>query len=194
MTDTPLPRALRLILSRLPAAVLICAATGSGLALAQSQRAGHAHQHGVAKMDMVIDGTRVDFALEMPLDNLVGFERAPRNADEKKRVDAAVAKLQAADALFRFDAAAGCTLREVKLESGVLQLGGAKPPEKSDGHADLDGDFSFECRQPALVKTVELGLFSAFPRLQRLEVQAATPKGQFKRSLKRPDGKLSLGG
>lgn len=177
-----------------PAVLLLCAALTPGLALAQSQRSGHAHQHGVAKLDVAIDGARVEFALEMPMDNLVGFERAPRTPDEKRRVDAAVATLKAADTLFRIDPAAGCSLREAKLESDVLVLGDSKAPAaKNDGHADIDGEFSFECAQPALVKAVDIGLFKAFARLQRIEVQAATPKGQFKRSLKRPDAKLNLG-
>ena len=38
---------------------------------------------------------------------------------------------------------------------------------------------------------VEVGLF-AFNQLKRVNVQLALPKGQAKRELKRPNGKLSL--
>jgi Protein of unknown function (DUF2796) len=168
---------------------------GPAAAQAPSQRSGHAHQHGVAKLDVAIDGQRIDFELEMPLDNLVGFERAPRNADEKRRVDAAIASLRAADALFRIDPAAGCTLREVNLSSAVLKLGdaaSAAAPAPDDGHADIDADIGFDCKDATAARQVQLGLFNAFSRLQRLEVQVATPKRQFKRSLKRPDGQLGL--
>ena len=177
---------------RWPLAVLLAAALLPAVASAQSQRAGHAHQHGIARLDVVVEGQHIEFALEMPLDNLVGFERAPRTADEKRRVDAALTTLKAAAELFRIDPAAGCSLREVSLSSAVLKLGDATAPAAGDGHADLDADIRFDCQQPASARQVEIGLFKAFPRLQRLDVQAATPKRQFKRSLKRPDGTLVL--
>jgi Protein of unknown function (DUF2796) len=185
-------------LPRLALAALLTTALLPAGALAQSQRAGHAHQHGIAKLDVVVEGSRIDLALEMPLDNLVGFERAPRTADEKRRVDAAIATLKAGAELFRIDPAAGCTLREVALSSAALKLGdaagaaGATAGAGGDGHADIDADIGFDCTQPARATQIEIGLFKAFPRLQRLEVQAATPKRQFKRSLKRPDGLLRL--
>lgn len=174
------------------AAALLAATLLPMGALAQSQRAGHAHEHGIARLDVVIEARRISFALEMPLDNLVGFERAPRNADEKRRVDTALTTLKAAADLFRIDPAAGCQLREVSLSSAVLRLGDAAAPAASDGHADLDADITFDCSDATLARQVDIGLFKAFARLQRLEVQAATPTRQFKRSLKRPDGVLRL--
>lgn len=176
---------------RWPAALALAAALLPGLALAQSQRSGHAHQHGIARLDVVVEERRITFALEMPLDNLVGFERAPRTADEKRRVDAAIATLKSAAELFRIDPAAGCRPGEVTLTSAALKLGAASAGP-DDGHADLDADIGFECSQATKATQVEIGLFQAFPRLQRLDVQAATPKRQFKRSLKRPDGRLSI--
>lgn len=178
-------------LPRWPAVLVLAAALLPGLALAQSHRSGHAHQHGIARLNVVVEERRIGFALEMPLDNLVGFERAPRTADEKRRVDAAIATLKAAAELFRIDPAAGCRLAEVTLTSAALKLGAAGT-EPDDGHADLDADITFECSQATKAAQVEIRLFQAFPRLQRLDVQAATPKRQFKRSLKRPDGRLSL--
>lgn len=176
-----------------PLLLVLASTPWPGLAAAQSQRAGHAHQHGIARLDVVVEERRISFSLEMPLDNLVGFERAPRNADEKRRVDAAIASLKSAAELFRIDPAAGCRLGEVTLTSAVLKLGtaGAAPPP-DDGHADLDADISFDCSQAPQATQVEIGLFQAFPRLQRMDVQAATPKRQFKRTLKRPDGRLAL--
>ena len=36
-----------------------------------------AHVHGVARIDLAVDGDQLTLSLEMPLDNLVGFEHAP---------------------------------------------------------------------------------------------------------------------
>lgn len=178
-----------------PLLALLAAALGPAAAQTPSQRSGHAHQHGVAKLDVAVEGRRIDFALEMPMDNLVGFERAPRTADEKRRVDAAIATLKAGAELFRIDPAAGCTLREVSLTSAVLKLGdaaSAAAPAPDDGHADIDADIGFDCQDASAARQVDLGLFRAFSRLQQLEVQVAAPKRQFKRKLKRPDAVLKL--
>lgn len=164
----------------------------AGTALAQGQRSGHAHQHGVASLDLAIDGQSLTIAMEIPLDNLVGFERAPRTAAETARLDAALASLKDGASLFKIDPAAGCSLREVTLTSAALKLGTATAPAGNDGHADLDADYRFECTQAARAGHVELGLFQAFARLQRLEVQAVTGQRQFKRSLRRPATRLNL--
>ncbi|MGB0128732.1 MAG: DUF2796 domain-containing protein [Rhodocyclaceae bacterium] len=40
--------------------------------------AQHAHEHGVAKLDVASDGGALAINVESPLDNRVGFEHAPR--------------------------------------------------------------------------------------------------------------------
>ena len=64
----------------------------------------------MAKLDVAVEPSRVTLELDTPLDNLLGFERAPRTDAERQQADAAVAKLKAAAGLFRIDNAAGCTL------------------------------------------------------------------------------------
>jgi hypothetical protein len=162
------------------------------LALPPSAHArGGAHVHGLAKLDIAVDGNRITAGLETPLDNLVGFERAPRTDAERKRADEAVAKLRDGDQMFRFDAAAGCKMASVKLDSPVLGLGSAPAGAKKDGHAELHASWEFVCRDAAQAAQVEVGLF-AFNQLKRVQVQLALPKAQLKRELKRPNGRLSL--
>ena len=164
-----------------------------GLALAASTQAqGHAHEHGVVKLDIAIEAGKLSVQMESPLDNLVGFERAPRTDAERQRVDAAVARLKAAGALFKIDPAAGCTLAHVELTSAPLKLGKPEPGAVEDGHADLDGDFEFTCKDSARVSFIELGLFNAFSGIQRIDVQIAAPQGQFKRTLQRPASRITL--
>jgi len=152
--------------------------------------AGKAHEHGVARLDVAVEPTRVTFLLEMPLDALVGFEREPRSGAERAAVDAALAKLRAPATLFGIDSAAGCTEGKVTIESAALGLGAA-PPAK-EGHADLDASFEFNCKDGQKAGSVEVRLFDAFSRLQRVEVQAATRRGQLKATLKRPTTRVPL--
>jgi len=151
--------------------------------------AGKAHVHGIAKLDVAVEATKITLQLESPLDNLLGFERAPRTDAERQQADAMVAKLKAADAMFRIDPAAQCTLAKVDLASSALKLGQPDPAE--EGHADIDGSFEFTCADAARAAFIDVGLFD-YKRLQRLEVQVAAPKGQFKRDLKRPAARIVL--
>ena len=158
--------------------------------LAPPVLAAPAHQHGVALLDVAVEPGRVTLELDTPLDNLLGFEHAPRTDAERERAAAVVAKLNAAEDLFRIDSAAGCKLAKATLVSALLALG-ATPAEK-DGHGDLQGRFEFNCRVGGRAGFVEVGLFDAFPALKRIELQVATPKGQLKAALVKPASRVAL--
>jgi len=164
------------------------------LAAATAVSAAKAHEHGVARLDIAVEATRVSFLLELPLDSLVGFEREPRTDAEKAAADGALTRLRTPGALFRIDPAAQCTPARVDLQSAALGVGAiamAAGPSK-DGHADLDATFDFDCKDGNRAGFVEVGLFEFFPRLQRVDVQAATRKGQLKATLKRPVTRVPL--
>lgn len=152
--------------------------------------AGQAHVHGAARLDIAVDMQRISLQLESPLDNLLGFERAPRTDAERRQADVLLARLRAADTMFRIDPAAGCTLARVELASAALKLGASAPGE--DGHADLDAEVSFNCLDAGKAAFVDVGLFDAAARLQRLDVQVASPQGQFRRDLARPGRRIRL--
>ncbi len=150
------------------------------------------HQHGVARLDVAVDKGRVSIELQTPLDNLLGFERAPRTDAERDKVNAAVAKLRDGQTLFRIDAAAGCTLVKAELDSAPLQLGNAQAKAAAGDHADLLGHYEFRCKDGARAGSIEVGLFEAFAGLSRIELQVQTPKGQIKATLRRPASRVVL--
>ena len=158
------------------------------LSFAQSQ----AHQHGVLKLDIAVEARKLSLQMQSPLDNLVGFERAPRNEAERSRVDAALAKLKAGQTLFTIDPAAQCSLARVELTSGVLKLGPAAPAGKTSEHADIDAVFDFDCQDAARATFVDVALFDAFAGMKQIDVQVATPTGQRKQTLKRPAKRVTL--
>ena len=168
--------------------VMITAASMAGAVVPAA--AAPAHQHGVARLDIAVETGRVTLELETPLDNLLGFERAPRTDAERERAAAAVTRLKAADALFRIDAAAGCSLAKVALVSAALGLGGTAPDK--EGHADLEGHFEFSCKAGGRAGFVEVGLFEAFAALRRIELQVVSPRGQMKATLMRPASRVAL--
>lgn len=166
---------------------LVLAAT---MAWPLSAVADKAHQHGAARLDIAQDGRVLGIDLEAPLDDLLGFERAPRTDAERRSVEAVLASLRAGGRLFRIDPAAACTLTSTELVSAPLTLGpaGAQAP---DGHGDLEARWRFDCAGAA-PSHVDVGLFEAFKRMGRIEVQVATAKGQAKTTLRRPATRVVL--
>jgi len=167
--------------------VLLCMTA----AVAPTAWAAGAHEHGVVKLDVAVEGSRVLIEIDSPLDNLLGFERAPRTDAERDKAAAMVKKLQDAAALFRIDGSAGCTLAKVDLQSAPLQLG-KKPAASNDAHGDLEGSFEFKCKAGAKAAFLEVGLFEAFAQVKRIDLQVATPKGQMKATLRRPSTHVML--
>ncbi len=156
--------------------------------------AGPAHQHGVARLDVAVEASRVTLYLDTPLDNLLGFERAPRTEAERQQADAAVARLTDAGTLFRIDGNAGCKLAKVTLTSAALGLPTPVPAAAAakDEHADLEGHFEYSCSAGARAGFVEVGLFEAFAPMKRIELQVVSPKGQMKATLVRPASRVAL--
>lgn len=160
------------------------------LACSASAWAARAHEHGAARLDVGVEAGRVVLELEIPLDSLIGFERAPRTDAEREKADAAVKKLRDGAAIFRIDGQAGCELDKVVLKSAVLGLGGTAPA--SGEHADLEGLYEFRCKAGTRAGFVEVGLFEAFAPLKRIDLQVVTPRGQIKAMLRRPASRVQL--
>ncbi len=177
----PFIRFLRFVRS----AALLSAALLALLALASK-----AHEHGSARLDIAVEAQRITLQFESPLENLVGFERAPRTAAERQAVQAMLARLRDPATLLRIDAAAGCRGGTVSVESGVLGLGSAKTG--AGGHADLQAEIVFDCQDAARSATAETELFAAFARLQRIQVQLVLPRGQRSITLRRPVSRIEL--
>ena len=148
-----------------------------------------AHEHGVAKLNVVLDGNTLELELDSPAMNIVGFEHAATSDADKKTVAAARAVLEKPETLFSLPAAAGCSLSENEVRSPLFGNAEADHDhdhdEHADGdehhheHSDVDADYSFTCKQPGELKTLDLSAFyKQFPATQKINVQLIGPSGQ----------------
>jgi hypothetical protein len=151
-----------------------------------------AHEHGVAHMNLAVEGRQVEIELETPLANVLSFEHAPETDAQKQEIRTMAAVMHKAEELFVFPAAAQCRVETVSLESAAISddllapKASAEPTEQArdgeptdeEAHADLDVEISFLCLQPEQLNSLTVNLFSAFPNLQEVEVQLVTPHGQ----------------
>lgn len=140
--------------------------------------AHHAHLHGVAKLEVAVEGGSLSLHLESPLEGVLGFEHAPRNDKERAAVAEMRKKLADGGKLFAPTTAAQCTLKSVQVEAPTLDAKPAAGQSTASEHGDLDADFLFTCTQPAKLTGVEVRLSQAFPKLRRIDAQVVSGKGQ----------------
>ena len=100
--------------------IMLVASMALGLAVPALAQMPGAHVHGQAALEIVAEGGTVQLNLYSPLENLLGFEHAPRTVEERRSAQAMVAKLHQADSLFVFTPAARCRLESAGLSSAVL--------------------------------------------------------------------------
>jgi Protein of unknown function (DUF2796) len=161
---------------------LLALAAGAAPFAASFASAGEAHQHGSAQLSAAIDGNMLELEFSSPLENLVGFEHQPRNERERQAMQAMKERFNSPQALFVPTPAAGCQAGPAELVLPEAQ--------RSGGHADLHAVASFRCATPAALRSIELRLFEAFPRLQRVRVQLAAPGRQAGADLSRQKPRL----
>jgi hypothetical protein len=194
----------------LGAAVLASA----GIAGAQHRQVD-AHEHGRGRLNIAIEGGRVSMELEAPGVDIVGFEHAAKSDKQKAAVESAKQALAAPQGLFKLPAAAGCTLKQAKVElEGADDDHAAKDHDHKDGdksdhaadkhddhkadhadeHSGFRAEYAFDCTAPQGLTGIVFDYFKAFGGAQRLDVTVVTPKGQSKFEVSRARPRIDLGG
>lgn len=98
----------------------------SPLAIAGEHEHAHAHasldrhEHGVAALDVALEGATLELELRTPAANLLGFEHSPRSAEERQRLGRLQEQLGRPQALFALPASADCRLTEQQLDSPLF--------------------------------------------------------------------------
>lgn len=172
MVDTLVSNTPRVARSALRAALLTLLVAGAGHALAH-----RAHVHGVAQLEVAADGPVLQVTVHGPLDNILGFEHAPRTAREKQAYAAMLERLRAGGEWFVPNAEAGCVREAQDVEHDR---------EGNDRHADIELSMHWRCAEPARLTSVGVAVWSLMPRLQRLEATVAVSGAARKLTLRRP--------
>ena len=147
------------------------------LSIATAHELG-AHVHGIATLQIAVDEKTMTLDFSSPLDNLLGFEHIPRDGKQRAAVKNMADSLNKAGFLFIPTTEAQCTLQSVKLDSLVLNPKSSQDKEEAGGHADLDGEFVFTCKQIGKLHELDVQIFTTFPNLHQLKVEVATLKKQ----------------
>ncbi|AXO90121.1 DUF2796 domain-containing protein [Pseudomonas parafulva] len=149
-----------------------------------------AHEHGVARLNVGLDGNTLELALESPAMNLVGFEHMPGSDADKAKVEAVRKQLEQPLKLFGLASSAGCKEDQQELESPLF---GSDPAAKHDDddddhdhdhahehqHSEIHAHYQLTCATPAKLTQIDLSpLYKAYPQTQKINVQLVGPSGQ----------------
>jgi len=139
-----------------------------------------AHVHGIAALNLALEGQEVHVELDSPAANIVGFEHAPSSGADQAALDQAVALLKNGDRLFRFNEGADCRMESVKVTSELLEKDHGehehdrhehKHEHEGETHSDIEATYHFECEAAGKLTQLSVELFEAFAGMHRLEVQ-----------------------
>ncbi|MGF6095173.1 DUF2796 domain-containing protein [Pseudomonas sp. 18175] len=150
-----------------------------------------AHEHGVGRLNAVLDGQALELELDSPAMNLVGFEHLATTAADKAKVAAVRKQLENPLALFNLPKGAGCVVSTQELNSPLF---GDKPEADHDDddhdhdakagehhhdHSEIHAHYQFTCATPTALSNLDLSqVFKTFPATQKIQVQLIGPSGQ----------------
>ncbi|WP_054913701.1 DUF2796 domain-containing protein [Pseudomonas sp. NBRC 111127] len=143
-----------------------------------------AHEHGVAKLNVVLDGNTLELELDSPAMNLVGFEHAASSDADKAKVAAVRQQLEQPLKLFGLASAAGCKEDQQALESPLFGDAAKADDdgdehEKGHMHSDINAHYQLTCATPEKLTQLDLApLYKTFPATQKINVQLIGPNGQ----------------
>jgi hypothetical protein len=169
---------------------LTLALVGLFLPLITQARPGHAHVHGEASLEVMLEGDSLVLELLAPMEAVVGFERAPRNDAERTQIRQVVERLSQ-NALLRPDRTGQCDMlgQKITLPPAMAET---SSEHTNDAHVDLHARFEFRCRQAAALTQLEVGLFDAFSRLRRIQARVIDLRGQSAQILTRANRIIRL--
>ena len=139
------------------------------------------HQHGVAEMNVAIDGNQLIIELKSPAANIVGFEHAPQDQAERKQVKQAMEQLKMADKIFQPSAAAKCIPDAAEVESELAQHDHGHQHRESidkNSHAEFNASYTFSCQHIKQLTQMQVNLFSLFSGMEKIKTQIISPNLQ----------------
>ena len=175
---------------------------------AEETRQLDAHEHGVGQLDIAFDGKQISMELHAPGADIVSFEYAAESAEDRAKVDAAVAILARPSDLFVLTEAAGCTIvqasAELESEEGQADHEDEHDDHEDDdhqeknvgeaGHTEFHAEYLLACAHPGAVTEITFTYFDVFPNALEVEVQLISNKGATSFEVERDAPTLDLRG
>lgn len=103
---------------------------------AEQYRHHDAHVHGVAQLNVAVEDKNLYIEIHSPAANIVGFEHHPRTKAQKEAVNAAIAQLETAEALFLLPPKSQCRLVTADVQTDIERHAGPDAESKMNSAHD----------------------------------------------------------
>ncbi|WP_299199621.1 DUF2796 domain-containing protein [uncultured Amphritea sp.] len=158
------------------------------------ERQFESHEHGKAVMTVVLEGKALQIEINSPAANIVGFEHAPADKQQKDALISVIGQLKKPEQLFVFPDGSACLADLAEVQTTMMddhetdhdheashdhETGHqADSGHDGDNHSDFQLSYQFHCGSPALLKGFSVELFEYYPQMKQLQVQLIGPSGQ----------------
>jgi hypothetical protein len=158
---------------------------------------GTRHEHGASTLQVSIEKNILLMKWESPLDDLIGFEYAPKTEREKAAARKLKAILNDPALLFKPNADAGCRVVKVAIDAPTLEKtkdAGPKHHTSTDHamHTDLEYAVTYNCSNPRALATLDIAAFKTWPAIRDIDVSLVGPGGQSAQEANRRSTRVSL--
>ena len=148
---------------------------------AQQKSSLHAHVHGQAQLQLAIDESQAVLSFSSPLDNFLGFERAPKDEAEQEKVKQLLLQLQNPLLWIELSPAAQCQVGQIELDSPVIT--GKQKSNDEKKHGDLRFDVELQCKNPQQLRNLKANVMQLYKGIHRLKVEVVHAGGQHAKTL-----------
>ena len=183
--------------------VLVCLFVSFDI-LAQAARQKDSHEHGAAKLMMVMEGKKLQVEFEVPSESLIGFEHFPKSQRNRKNFNEAIKILSDPSKLFSKPIKAECLLVGMNVsqsqfsneeehghdESEKEDEHGHDESEKSEIHSEFKSNYYWNCQHLDEIDSIGTQLMSFFFGIEEIRVNWISNNGQGSLELESKDDRI----
>ncbi len=161
--------------------------------LAQVARQKDSHEHGAAKLMMVMEGEKLQVEFEVPSESLIGFEHFPKSQSNRENFNEAIKILSDPSKLFSMPIKAECLLVGMNVSQSLFsneEEHGHDESEKSEIHSEFESNYYWNCQHLDEIDSIGTQLMSFFPRIEEIRVNWISNNGQGSLELESKDDRI----
>ena len=172
--------------------VLVCLFVSFDI-LAQVARQKDSHEHGAAKLMMVMEGKKLQVEFEVPSESLIGFEHFPKSQGNRKNFNEAIKILSDPSKLFSMPIKAECLLVGMNVSQSLFsneEEHGHDESEKSEIHSEFKSNYYWNCQHLDEIDSIGTQLMSFFFGIEEIRVNWISNNGQGSLELESKDDRI----
>jgi len=124
-----------------------------------------AHVHGVAHLNWVMAGSKLQLSLVSPMADLLGFEHQPRHAEEQQQMTAMLAKLNEVENVLSF-VGDSCEVESLTIHNPFQPTAHHDAKQMAlaptSNHNEVTAEYQFFCPHPSQLQSIKINLFDTF--------------------------------